>query len=338
MKRRNKITVIWTCAIVVVALFWGVALYNNARKGQAVTKEVALQTLRKVAELVVNREFDNLGTYHVSSGSNGKKYTKRQVITEEGEFEVTIDSLKEAQGLYLLEVVGYKADILNCYGKFPLEKIRSEWQEEMDARYRGTVCVLSLKITPLGKDVFQETFAGNETICTSQNNLGTYYLDNMYTMSLTAYMQPVFLYCIDWKDNVLLILSCFLCILLFGLFFYVRIQLHKKEKATDVSEKNIYLIGESSFDAINHTLTDEEEVQSCPPQAAKLLLAFVATSDYFLTYDEIAVVCGWALSDTGLKERRRKAINSLRKLFETDKSVKILAVSEKQGYQIVISK
>lgn len=42
MKRRNKITVIWTCAIVVVALFWGVALYNNARKGQAVAKEVAL--------------------------------------------------------------------------------------------------------------------------------------------------------------------------------------------------------------------------------------------------------------------------------------------------------
>lgn len=72
---------------------------------------------------------------------------------------------------------------------------------------------------PIGERCFQETFAGNETICTSQNNLGTYYLDNMYTMSLTAYMQPVFLYCIDWKDNVLLILSCFLCILLFGLFF-----------------------------------------------------------------------------------------------------------------------
>ena len=173
---------------------------------------------------------------------------------------------------------------------------------------------------------------------TPSHRLGTYYLDNMYTMSLTAYMQPVFLYCIDWKDNVLLILSCFLCILLFGLFFYVRIQLHKKEKATDVSEKNIYLIGESSFDAINHTLTNKEEVKFCPPQAAKLLLAFIATSDYFLTYDEIAVVCCWTLSDTGLKERRRKAINSLRKLFETDKSVKILAVSEKQGYQIVISK
>ncbi len=338
MKRCNKITVIWTCAIVVVALFWGVALYNNARKGQAMAKEAALQTLRQVAEQVVNREFDDLGVYYVSSGNNGKRYTKRQVITEEGKFEVTIDSLKEAQGLYSLETVGYKADILNCYKKYPLEKIRSEWQEEMDAQYRGTVCVLSLKIAPLGKDVFQETFAANETICTSQNNLGTYYLDNMYTMSLTAYMQPVFLYCIDWKDNVLLIISSFLCVLLFGLIFYVRIQLHKKEKTTDVSEKNIYLIGESSFDAINHTLTDKEEVKSCPPQAAKLLLAFIATSDYFLTYDEIAVVCGWALDDLRLNERRRKAINSLRKLFATDKSVEILAVSEKQGYQIVISK
>ena len=313
-------------------------MYNNARKGQTVVKEVALQTLQKVAEQVVNREFDKLRVYHVSWDNNGTKQTKRQVITEEGEFEVTIDSLKEAQGLYLLEVVGYKADILNCYGKFPLEKIRSEWQEEMDARYRGTVCVLSLKITPLGKDVFQETFAGNETICYFTKQFG-YLLSGQHVYDESDCIHAtVFLYCIDWKDNVLLILSCFLCILLFGLFFYVRIQLHKKKKATDVSEKNIYLIGESSFDAINHTLTNKEEVKFCPPQAAKLLLAFIATSDYFLTYDEIAVVCCWTLSDTGLKERRRKAINSLRKLFETDKSVKILAVSEKQGYQIVISK
>ena len=29
-------------AIVVVALFWGVALYNNARKGQTVVKELSL--------------------------------------------------------------------------------------------------------------------------------------------------------------------------------------------------------------------------------------------------------------------------------------------------------
>lgn len=35
-----------------------------------------------------------------------------------GEFEVIIDSLKEAQGLFPLDVVGFKADMLNYYGNF----------------------------------------------------------------------------------------------------------------------------------------------------------------------------------------------------------------------------
>lgn len=338
MKRWNKIIVIWACAIVVVALVWGVALYDNARKGQIVAKEVAVQTLRKVAEQVVNREFDKLGEYHVSWVNNRIKKTKRQVMTEEGEFVVTIDSLKEAQGLYSLETVGYKANILNSYKKYPFEKIEFEWKEEMNVRYRGTMCGLSLKVTPLGKDFSQEAFAGDKTICASQNDLGTYYLDNMYTMSLTAYMHSVFLYCINWSDSVLLVLSFFLCLLLFGLAFYVRIQLHKKEKKTDVLENNTYLIGECSFDAIKHTLTYNEEVKPCPPQAAKLLLAFVAASDYFLTNDEIAIACGWGLDDLGLKDRRRAAISLLRKLFAMDKSVEIISVLENQGYQIVISK
>lgn len=338
MKHCNKITVIWACAIVVVALFWGMTLHDNARKGRVVAKEVAVRTLRKVAEQVVNREFDNLGMYYVFSSDNGNKYKNRISITRDGKFEVAIDSLKEAQGLYLLETVGAKADILNSYGKYPLEKISLEWQEEMNARYRGTVCGLSLKFTPLGKDVSQEAFAGDETISASQNDLGTYYLDNMYTMSLTAYMQSVFLYCINWRDNVLLVLSFFLCLLLFGLAFYIRIQLHKKEKATDVSEKSTYLIGECSFDAIKHTLTYKEEVKSCPPQAAKLLLAFVAAPDFFLTNDEIAIACGWTLDDLGLKDRRRASISLLRKLFAMDKSVEIISVLENQGYQIVISK
>lgn len=120
--------------------------------------------------------------------------------------------------------------------------------------------------------------------------------------------------------------------------FLCRVQLHKKEKATDVSENNSYLIGECSFDAINHTLTYKEDVKSCPPQAAKLLLAFIAASDYFLTNDEIAIACGWGLDDLGLKDRRRAAIYLLRKLFAMDKSIEIISVQEKQGYQIVISK
>lgn len=338
MKHWNKIIVIWACAIVVVALVWGVALYDNARKGQIVAKEVAVQTLRKVAEQVVNREFDKLGEYHVSWVNNGKKYTKRQSISEKGEFEVTIDSLKEAQGLYLLETVGYKADILNCYGKLPLEKIRFEWQEEMDARYSRIKCALFLKVNPMGKDVFHETFAGDETICTSQNNLGTYYLDNMYTMRLTAYMQPLWGYCINWTDNLLLALSCFLCILLLGLVIYVRGRWHKKKETADVLVNTIYRFGEYRFDFVRHTLTYKEEEIPCTPQAAKLLLGFATAPNHFLTNDEIAIACGWALNDLGLNERRRKAINLLRKLFAVDGSIQILAMPEKQGYQIVISK
>lgn len=53
-----------------------------------------------------------------------------------------IDSLKEAQGLFPLDVVGFKADMLNYYGKFPLEEICLEWKAEMNDRYGGAMCAL----------------------------------------------------------------------------------------------------------------------------------------------------------------------------------------------------
>lgn len=118
MKRYKKILMIWICAIVVVAVSVIVALYDNANQGQDVAKEVAVETLRKVAERVVNREFDGLGMYYASGPDSGKKHTKRKTISEDGEFEVVIDSLKEAQGLFPLDVVGFKADMLNYYGNF----------------------------------------------------------------------------------------------------------------------------------------------------------------------------------------------------------------------------
>lgn len=103
-----------------------------------------------------------------------------------------IDSLKEAQGLFPLDVVGFKADMLNYYGKFPLEEICLEWKAEMNDRYGGAMCALFLKVNPMGKGIVQESFTGDETIIASQNDLGTYYLNGMYTMRLTAYMLPDF--------------------------------------------------------------------------------------------------------------------------------------------------
>lgn len=338
MKRYKKILMIWICAIVVVAVSVIVALYDNANQGQDVAKEVAVETLRKVAERVVNREFDGLGMFYAFGSDSGKKHTKRKAISEDGEFEVIIDSLKEAQGLFPLDVVGFKADMLNYYGKFPLEEICLEWKAEMNDRYGGAMCALFLKVNPMGKGIVQELSTGDETIIASQNDLGTYYLDDMYTMRLTAYMLPDFGHCVDWADHVLQILSCILCILLLGLAIYVGGQQYRKRKTADTLTKSTYRFGKYIFDSVNHTLTYEGEKVSCTPQAAKLLLGFAKSSELFLTNDEIAEICGWPLSDLNLGSRRRKAISLLGKLFEADDSVQILLLPERKGYQIVISK
>lgn len=301
-------------------------------------KEVAVETLRKVAERVVNREFDGLGMFYAFGSDSGKKHTKRKAISENGEFEVIIDSLKEAQGLFPLDVVGFKADMLNYYGKFPLEEICLEWKAEMNDRYGGVMCALFLKVNPMGKGIVQELSTGDETIIASQNDLGTYYLDDMYTMRLTAYMLLDFWHCVDWADHVLQILSCILCILLLGLAVYIGGQQYRKRKTADTLTKSTYRFGKYIFDSVNHTLTYEGEKISCTPQAAKLLLGFAKSSELFLTNDEIAEICGWPLSDLNLGSRRRKAISLLGKLFEADDSVQILLLPERKGYQIVISK
>lgn len=337
MKRCKKILIIWICAIAVVAVSVIVALYDNANRGQDMAKEVAVETLRKVAERVVNREFDGLGIFYVSGPDSGKKHTKRKTVSEDGEFEVVIDSLKEAQGLFPLDVAGFKANMLNYYGKFPLEEIGFEWKTEMNDRYDGTMCALSLKVNPPGKGIVQESSAGDVVIIAPQNDLGTYYLDGMYTMRLTAYMLPDFWRCVDWADHALLILSCMLCILLLGSAVYAGGQQYRKRKATDMLTKSTYRFGKYIFDSVNHTLTYEGEKRSCTPQAAKLLLGFAKSPELFLTNDEIAEICGWSLGDLNLGSRRRKAISLLGKLFEADDSIHVLSLPKRNGCQIIVS-
>ena len=79
MKRYKKILMIWICAIVVVAVSVIVALYDNANQGQDVAKEVAVETLRKVAERITEQsgvqwlhprlQLDCLRKIHVSDRS-----------------------------------------------------------------------------------------------------------------------------------------------------------------------------------------------------------------------------------------------------------------------------
>lgn len=70
-KYSRKILIAWIGAIVVTMLSWGIALHDNARQGRSVAKEVALQTLRGVAERVVNREFERLWKIPVETDAGG---------------------------------------------------------------------------------------------------------------------------------------------------------------------------------------------------------------------------------------------------------------------------
>ncbi|NVK94901.1 MULTISPECIES: DNA-binding response regulator [unclassified Bacteroides] len=336
-KHNKNILMIWIGTIAVVALSWGAVWCDNARQGQGEAREVAIQTLRNVAERVINREFDKLEMCYVFKSDDGKKYAKRKSISETGELEVEVDSLKEARGLFPLETLGGKANMLNNCGKFPLEKICLEWEDEMNVRYGRVACALFLKVNPLGKAVCQESFAGEESVRALQYDLGTYYLDGMYTMKLTAYMQLDFRRYVDWTDSLLRLLSVFfLLVLLAGLVFYVRLRMHKEEETPKVPE-TVFRFGEYIFDAVCHTLIHEEGTMNCTPQAAKLLLGFAKAPDFFLTNDEIAAICGWHLEDLNLDARRRKAISLLKKMFKADGSVQICFVPEREGYQIVIS-
>lgn len=338
MKYSKKILKIWIGVVAVIAFSWGAALHDNARQGHVRAKEIAVQTLRRVAERVVNREFDELGESYSSFVNHSKKHTKRKAMSETGILEVGIDSLKEAQGLYPLDFVGIKADMLNCRGEFPLEKICAEWKGEMDVRYGRVVCALSLEAHPwYKKNVRQKMSVGDTTIVVPPYDLGTYYLDGLYTMKLTAYMQLPAWCCIDGRDTLLQVLSAlFLFVGMAGLAVYARHRMHKKKEKT-MEQTIAYWFGEYMFDLINHTLTYQENCVMCKPQAAKLLLGFAKSTDLFLANDEIATICGWPLTDSNLDGRRRKAISLLNKLFDADDSVQICPTSGKEGYQMIIS-
>ncbi|WP_301062536.1 hypothetical protein [Phocaeicola sp.] len=213
MKHSKKILILWTSAAIVAMLWGGIALHGNARQGRAEAKKMAIQTLRSVAEQAVNREFEKLEIYRFLENKGDKKHTKRKNISKAGEFEIEVDSLKETQGLYPLEIAGTKANILDDLGKFPLEQIGSQWKAEMNARYGGMVCALSLEVHPLGSDDVRKVSVEDTTIIASRYDLGTYYLDDMYTMQLTAYALPGFWCCVDWANPLLWAMSgLFLCI------------------------------------------------------------------------------------------------------------------------------
>lgn len=337
MNKKQCRVVLWGWIVLgtIIILLWGRMVCDSAEQGKIAVMEMAKGNLREVVELELNRAFEKLKIpYSNFFSEKEKKHTKRLAIGIKGKFEVLIDSVKEAQTLYSLEAMGSKVDVLFALDSFPLEQIYANWQGRTKNSQNGVLSTLFLRRTPLGEEVAQESCLGDSAICFPKNELGTYYLDCMYTTALTAYLLPTFWQSVDWTSTWVLLLSCVWLVWFFSLFIGLRILKLRRKKTTGTLIQNSYQIGEYVFDIVRHTLVYQGSEKSCSLQNGKLLYAFLTASDNLLTYEEIAVVCGWPLDSISLGERRRNAIRNLRDLF--DNKVDFLSFPEKKLCQMVI--
>lgn len=313
-----------------------IVICQSGYKGKKVAKDYAKEALRTVAEQAINEEYEKLNIPYFSSYKGKIADVKhRWVTTEKGKFMVDVDSLKESQALYSLEEIGSKFTFLILY-EIPLfDKILATWKEEVDVEYNNAKCALRLKITPLGDSTSQENTYGDATICVSQHFLGTYYMDNVYTTLLSAYFVPPTIWqCINWKSLQILLSFGIWGMSLLVLSFLILLK--RRRESLNVTHP-IYTIGMYSFDVIRQVLIYKGQEQSCSPQASKLLHAFIMAPDCFLTNDEICHICGWSMGDEGLESRRRAAMKLLRKCFLEDLTIKIVSLTEKGGYQLIVS-
>lgn len=335
-KYKVVMAIVWGISVVILTLLWIDEAYDNGMKRHIENKIYTKQSLCNVAELVVNHEFDKLGIpYSVSGGSVPR--TTRRAINEKGTFDVRIDSLKERQSLYSLKHIGLKAYSLVDFGDFPLDMLMDSWRGYIGKQYKNVECALRLHISPLGEtDVQSYQTVGDTAICSSKNELGVYYLDDLYTLKLTVYyLPPTLLRCINWSDTFLLAIFL-LWIAILGIpILLALLRRHRYSIEQNAISKTVFQIGEYTLDLIKHTLTYQNIEEPCSLQAGKLLHAFVEAPDYFLTNEEISIVCGWPLDDISLDERRRTAISSLRRIFKG--RVVFQSIREKKGYQMIVS-
>lgn len=332
--RYKSILWVWVAALVVATLLCGVAICDSAKQGKAAILKKADESLRGVAELEVNRAFEELGIPYSSSGGRRKR-PKRQLVSKNGKFEVLVDSMKEAHGLYSLENIGMYAYYLNALGAFPLKQIYDKWHEKIAEDNLEIASAFKLKIAMLEEDVQYKSILGDSAICISPNELGTYYLDFMYTMTLTVYLVPTFWQSADLTSFSTLIALCVWLVIAMGLLIWIWMQKLREKRLSAPLFQNTYQIGEYVFDIVKHTLTYQGTVKSCSPQNAKLLYAFLTAPHNQLTYDEIARACGWPLDSIGLDDRRRNAIRELRKLFAG--KVEFLSLTEEKACKMVIA-
>lgn len=344
------------CYILGGALFFSLGTliyrgYESGLEGRERCKQKAETSLKSAAELWVNREFDKLGIpYSFSGGEEKVKSKKRRMVLAEGEMVVEVDSLKERKLLITSWVLSSKARILLLLDTPSVDLLNELWQKDIDGKQSYCSSALVLQSELPGDRKGERFTTGDSTLMTDKFKLGTYYLDDMYFLELTAYLSlPSPWLCANWGktgivSSSIVVVLC-LCIFVFLLW-------HNRKEDNDEADpddfvirisENKYQIGGVLFDEEACTLTFEDRsVVKCPMQSYKLLSAFVHAENHFLSNNRIVEVCGWSLENININQNRRVTVSLLRKLLDAEKShVKIESgqnEQKEQGFYMLVEK
>ncbi len=113
MKNNKYILSILRTLVIVLTVVLVVVVYWNGRRKMAAKRSDAVEALRVSAQSVINREGKKMRFPVYTQRTDRKDYTKRRIVIKGGTFTVTIDPLKEAQGLYPLEAWGRQSGCCN---------------------------------------------------------------------------------------------------------------------------------------------------------------------------------------------------------------------------------
>lgn len=332
---KKKYVVCTGCLLLVLSAAWtAVAVYESAREGKAKFRLQAEETLRDAGRLVVTERFDSLRIPFYFSG--GESFNKGRIIhTAKDVFDVKVDSLKEKQGLYSLGTTGIYAHILMDLFTFPLDELQKDWQRKIPKSDVSSYLVL--RYTPLGTDSVRVDSVGDASIARLSNKIGDYYVDDFYTMVLTAYACAGWKEYVDWGNHQIMI--AFLAFLLIGIILFVGLFLYRlTSSAVSLPVKKEELcrsIGKLVYHAESMELMCEGDKVDIQPQPLKLFCAFMLHGGY-LSYADINEALGWHESSLGLDSRRKRAISTLRTVLR-EKDARIQIKHEEEGYRISVT-
>lgn len=328
-------------------------VYENGVEGRGICKRKAEASLKSVTELWANREFDKLGIpYSVGGGEPKEESKQRRIVLAEGETVVAVDSIKEEKRLIASHNLSAKVRFLFLVDKAAFSLLNELWQEDLNDRHTYCSGALMLQSELPGDRKGKKFMAGDSTLMTDKFKLGTYYLDDMYFLELTAYLSlPSPWLCADWGKTGIVSSSIIviLCLCIFVLLFWHNRKKDNNDEAVDPDDcvtrisENKYQIGGVLFDEEACTLTFEDRsVVKCPMQSYKLLSAFVHAENHFLSNNRIVEVCGWSLENININQNRRVTVSLLRKLLDAEKShVKIESgqnEQKEQGFYMLVEK